>query len=518
MKSLGKLILFLIVISYKGTSAQDAQNPIIFADVPDMSMIRVGDTYYMSSTTMHMSPGGPIMKSQDLVNWTLVNYGYDLLGDQDELNLANQKNAYGHGSWASSLRFHEGSYYLSTFSSNTGKTHIYTTKDIENGPWRAHEFHPMLHDHSLFFDHGKIYIIWGSGRLHMAELKTDLSGIRAGTERILIEDATLPSLPKGTKMGLPAEGSQLFKINGMYYLFNISWPAGGMRTVIVHRARQLEGPYEGKVVLQDQGVAQGGLIDMPNGQWYAYLFQDHGAVGRIPFLVPVSWKDAWPVLGEQGKVPSKLKLPESKGLMPGIVSSDEFSRTKDQSALPLVWQWNHQPDSNLWSVTERSGFLRLKTGELTNDFLQAKNTLTQRTIGPTCSGSIAIDVSQMKDGDFAGLSLLQKNYGLLGVRMEGKDKSLVMVNAHTGIPEEVAKIALKEQRIFLKASCDFRNRKDIAQFYYSTDGSQWKAIGNELKMSYTIPHFMGYRFGLFNYASKAAGGYVDFDYFHFTTN
>lgn len=518
MKSLGKLILFLLVISYKGTSAQEAQNPVIFADVPDMSMIRVGDTYYMSSTTMHMSPGIPIMKSKDLVNWTLVNYAYDSLGDQDELNLENQKNAYGHGSWASSLRFHAGTYYLSTFSSNTGKTHIYTTKDIENGPWHAHEFHPMLHDHSLFFDHGKIYMIWGSGRLQIAELESDLSGIRVGTERTLIEDASLPSLPKGGKMGLPAEGSQLFKVNGMYYLFNISWPARGMRTVIVHRARQLEGPYEGKVVLQDQGVAQGGLIDMPNGQWYAYLFQDHGAVGRIPFLVPVSWKDAWPVLGEAGKVPSKLKLPKSKGLMPGIVSSDEFKRTKDQSALPLVWQWNHRPDSNLWSVTERSGFLRLKTGELTNDFLQAKNTLTQRTIGPTCSGSIAIDVSQMKDGDFAGLSLLQKNYGLLGIRMEGKDKFLVMLNAHTGIPEEVAKIALKEQRVMLKASCDFSNKKDIAQFYYSTDGRQWKAVGNELKMSYTIPHFMGYRFGLFNYASKAAGGYVDFDYFHLTTN
>ncbi|ULT29155.1 family 43 glycosylhydrolase [Sphingobacterium sp. E70] len=95
------------------------------------------------------------MKSQDLVNWTLVNYAYDHLADSDALNLSHHKNAYGHGSWASSLRFHEGRYYLSTFSSNTGKTHIYTTKDIENGPWRAHEFRPMLHDHSLFFDHGK---------------------------------------------------------------------------------------------------------------------------------------------------------------------------------------------------------------------------------------------------------------------------------------------------------------------------------------------------------------------------
>lgn len=503
---------------FTSASAQQAKNPIIFADVPDMSMIRVGDTYYMSSTTMHMNPGLPIMKSKDLVNWTLVNYAYNILADTDELNLSQHKNAYGHGSWASSLRFHDGKYYISTFSANTGKTHIYTTRDIENGPWEAKKFTPMLHDHSLFFENGKTYILWGGGRLHMAELAPDFSGIKPGTERILIEDASLPSLPKDGKMGLPAEGSQLFKINGMYYLFNISWPQGGMRTVIVHRAARLEGPYEGKVVLQDQGVAQGGLIDMPNGKWYAYLFQDYGAVGRIPFLVPVSWEDGWPILGVQGKVPVELNLPANKTLMPGIVNSDDFNRKKGQPALPLVWQWNHNADPDLWSVTERKGFLRLKTGKLSDDFLQAKNTLTQRTIGPTCSGSIAIDVSEMKDGDFAGLSLLQKNYGLLGVRMEGNNKSLVMVNATTGIPEEVAKISLKEQRIFLKASCDFTNRRDIAEFFYSIDGRDWTAIGTPLKMSYTIPHFMGYRFGLFNYASKAAGGYVDIDYFHIATN
>jgi len=511
------VLVFSFFAVFTSASAQQAKNPIIFADVPDLSMIRVGDTYYMSSTTMHMNPGLPIMKSKDLVNWALINYAYNSLGNTEELNLWQQKNAYGQGSWASSLRFHDGKYYVSTFSANTGKTHIYTTRDLENGPWEATEFKPMLHDHSLFFENGKAYMLWGGGRLHLAELLPDLSGLKAGTERILIEDASLPSLPKAGRMGLPAEGSQLFRINGMYYLFNISWPVDGMRTVIVHRAARLEGPYEGKVVLQDQGVAQGGLIDMPNGQWYAYLFQDHGAVGRIPYLVPVSWEDGWPVLGVQGKVPALLALPANKALMPGIVNSDDFNRNENQPALPLVWQWNHNPDPDLWSLTERKGFLRLKTGAITNDFLQAKNTLTQRTIGPTCSASVAIDVSQMKDGDFAGLSLLQKNYGLLGVRMEGNKKSLIMVNAMTGIPEEVARISLQDQHIFLKASCDFANKRDIADFFYSTDGRHWIAIGNPLKMSYTIPHFMGYRFGLFNYASKAAGGFVDIDYFHITT-
>src|SRR5919112_5456763 len=120
--------------------AQTAKNPIIYADVPDMSMLRVGDTYYMSSTTMHMSPGVPIMKSKDLVNWKLVNYAYDTLANIDELNLENGKSTYGRGSWASSLRYHNGTFYVSTFAQTTGKTHIYSTKNIEKGPWKVSSF------------------------------------------------------------------------------------------------------------------------------------------------------------------------------------------------------------------------------------------------------------------------------------------------------------------------------------------------------------------------------------------
>ncbi|MGO3805723.1 MAG: glycoside hydrolase family 43 protein [Sphingobacterium sp.] len=493
---------------------QQAKNPIIFADVPDMSMMRVGDTYYMSSTTMHMNPGLPLMKSKDLTNWELIGYGHGSLGNMDELNLNHGKNTYGRGSWASSIRFHDGTYYVSTFAQTTDKTYIYTTTDIENGPWQAHEFEPMLHDHTLFFEGDKVYMIWGAGKIQIIELKPDLSGVNLESQRVLIENATLPSTSAGKKGGLPAEGTQLFKVKGKYYLFNISWPPGGMRTVIVHRADKLGGPYEGRVVLQDKGVAQGGLIDMPNGEWYAYLFQDYGAVGRIPFLVPLKWEDGWPVLGMDGKVPMELDLPASEGLIPGVVASDEFDRKQGERALPLVWQWNHNPADHLWSVNERRGYLRLKTDRLDEHFLQARNTLTQRTIGPTCVGSTAIDVSKMKNGDFAGLSLLQKNYGLVGVRMEGNKRSLVMVNATTGMPHEVANIPVTQQRIYLRAECDFTNKKDVANFHYSLDGEKWEPIGTALKMKYTLPHFMGYRFGLFNYATKTSGGYVDFDYFH----
>jgi len=488
-----------------------AQNPIIFSDVPDMSMLRVGDTYYMSSTTMHMSPGVPIMKSKDLENWKLVNYAYNTLDDVDALNLNNGQSTYGRGSWASSLRYNKGTYYVTTFAQTTGKTYIYTTKNLEKGPWVKHSFAPSLHDHSLFFEEdGRIYLIYGNGKLNIVELKEDLSGIKPGTDRVLIENATAPS----GNGGLGAEGSQIFKVNGKYYIFNITWPAGGMRTVNIHRADKITGPYEGRVGFQDKGVAQGGLIDTPDGKWFAYLFRDFGAVGRIPYLVPVKWENGWPVIGVNGKVPEILDLPASKGLIPGIVASDEFTRKPGSVALPLVWQWNHNPDNKLWSITQRKGYLRLTTGRVDSTLLLAKNTLTQRTIGPVCTSSISMDVSHMKDGDFAGLCLLQKNFGQLGVRVNKGTKSIVMISAGSGNPVEIQSVPLSRNIVYFKAECNFKDRTDIAKFFYSFDGKAWNFIGEPLKMAYTIPQFIGYRFGLFNYATKNIGGYADFDYFH----
>jgi beta-xylosidase len=487
---------------------KQAHNPIIFADVPDMSMIRVGNTYYMSSTTMHMSPGVPLMSSKDLINWKLESYAYDTLVSNDAMNLENGQNTYGRGSWASCLRYYNGKFYVSTFAATSGKTHIYSSATIK-GSWKEISFAPAYHDHTIYFDDdGKVYMIYGGGKLSIKELKNDLSGVKEdGLNQVLIENA---SAPAGDNIMLGAEGSQLFKVNGKYYLFNIVWPKGGMRTVLVHRADKITGPYEGRVALQDLGVAQGGLIDTPDGKWFAYLFRDFGGVGRIPYLVPVTWKDGWPVLGENGKVPETLNLPVSKGLIPGLVASDEFTRAKGQPALPLVWQWNHNPDNRLWSVTERKGFLRLKTGRTDTSFVMARNTLTQRTIGPQCTGTTALDISNLKEGDFAGLCLLQKNYGLVGVQVENGKKSIVMVSVASG---KSAPVPLTQNTVYFKAECNFKDKADSAHFYYSLDGKTWKPIGTPLKMPYTLPHFMGYRLGLFNYATQTIGGFADFDYF-----
>lgn len=493
-------------------SIDTVKNPIIWADVPDPSVIRVGDTYYMSSTTMHMSPGVPIMKSPDLVNWETVSYVYDTLGSKPEQRLEDGKNEYGVGSWASSLRYHNGIYYVVFSSQTEGKTFIFQTKDMEQGPWQKHTI-PFVHDMSLLFDDdGRVYLVYGGGDIRVLELTKDATAVKPdGLNGVIIPDS---SAIAGPNIGLPAEGAHIHKINGKYYIFLITWPKGGMRTQLCYRADAITGPWEGRVVLADRGIAQGGLVDTPSGEWYALLFGDRGAVGRIPYLVPVSWEDDWPILGYEGKVPEDLGICINQKFK--IVVSDEFAKPNVQNAphhLGLTWQWNHNPDNEFWSLSERPGYLRLRTGTVCKGLLTAKNTLTQRTFGPECAGMVAIDTAHMRDGDYAGLALLQENYGFVGVKMCGSKRYIVMADGNSKSYTEVETKTATQTQLYFKAECDFRGQTDLAHFFYSLDGEQWVSIGGALQTVYTLPHFMGYRFALFNFATKAAGGYVDFDYF-----
>lgn len=870
-------------------------NPVIYSDVPDLDVIRVEDNYYMVSTTMHLSPGMPIMKSKDLVNWEIVNYCYDILDDSDELSLRNGKEAYGDGTWAASIKYHDGKFYVAAASQTTGKTYVFSTTDIENGVWKKSVLDGYNHDLSLLFDDQDdgthIYMFTGSGSVHVRELQEDAEGNvtykDGGLDKTIIENANY-----GEDINLKAEGAHAYKINGKYYIFMIQWPNGGQRQEICWRSDSLTEGWESKVVLDtgievdgqmdSAGVAQGGIVETADGDWYAPLFQDHGAVGRIPMLAKVTWEDDWPVFsiaptmdmpvsgqdeksivvsdefynGEEkapylnseadiaanteatasvlsaqaavaaapetkkttelienggfengtdgwelrtfngtasmkatsddkasgdssllvydkanttsgpmqdltGKVQPGQKLhisakvkyttgPDVRkfnvtmqygtndfdGTDPAVgyvdVKKDEWTtikadytvpqdadlsrvlvfvetswtaeqdpkndlmdfylddvsilaeeyvdpdeiiinggfddgttswegnegaileavaddgasnntsvkitdRTKTASGprqdltnklkqgqlvqvsakvkykdgpnnktfniciqngdwtgievaatanvkkgewttiegkytipndadmssssifietaysaspdkkddlfdfyvddislkklanpetvqkgendyngsnLKLEWQWNHNPNNKFWSLTERDGYLRLTTANKATGLLDARNTLTQRTYGPTCSGDIAIETANMKNGDVAGLAALQANYGYVGVKMENGQKSIVMVNADGGEAQEIKNIPIDQDRVYLRADFNFYQHADDADFYYSLDGTTWNKIGNTLNMSFTIPHFMGYRFAIFNYATQSTGGYVDVDYFH----
>ncbi len=711
-----------LIYNLPGSSLLSKNNkystPYIWTDIPDPDVIRVNDTYYMVSTTMHFTPHCPIMKSTDLVNWEIVNYVCDILDDSDASSLRNESHAYGKGTWAASIRYHKETYYVTVASYNTGKTYIFQAEDIENGPWRKYEINHVHHDQSLLFDDdGRVYMVSGAGCIYLIELTSNATSVKeGGLDRVIIKRADV-----GGQGGLPAEGSHFYKINGRYYLFLIAWPptGSGRRIELCYRADHIEGPYEGRVILDEDigfknmGVAQGGIIDTPTGDWYAVLFQDRASVGRIPVLIPMTWEDGWPVLNVKSTAPIHINLPDLRNKANGIVSSDEFyqypitknytavndirylydhlddvpvlnsdkqdtellvnnnfengtehwdntyiaslnivydetlgksvllisdrvvtasgpkqdlsdklvpggvyevsARVKymtgppekqfiislyrgegwetiqnmgsaiikkgewniingtytlpidsdlpspsifietpwisnpkkgddlmdfyvdfismiekpmmrkiktaafenapNDSRLSLIWQWNHNPDHNLWSLTERPGYLRLKSGYLCNELTDARNTLTQRTFGPVCSGTVALDTSGMKDGDFAGIAALQEIYGFVGVKVENQNKSIIMVNTASGSPNEIESIPLISDTIYLRIDFDFTDTIDQARFYYSEDEIYWYPIGDVLHMEYKLTHFTGYRFALFYFATQIVGGYADFDYF-----
>ncbi|WP_294483072.1 family 43 glycosylhydrolase [uncultured Ruminococcus sp.] len=511
--------------------AGQVANPVIWADVPDPDIIRVGDTYYMVSTTMFFTPGVPVMKSKDLVSWEICSYVYDTMADGAKQTLSNGQHDYAHGSWAASLRYNKGTFYVFFGSYGTNKSYIYKTNNIESGNWTKSEISGMYHDASILFDDdGRNYLVYGGGgEIKIKELNSQMTGFAYGAqERTIIKTGL---------SGLAGEGSHIQKINGYYYVFLIAWPNGSGRTELCYRSKSLTGSFEGKTVLNSglgtygSGVAQGGIVDTPDGNWYGLLFQDHGAVGRIPVLVPVTWQNNWPMMGVNGKAPVVLDM---SGNHTGtqLAKDDEFSYSSNK--LKLEWQWNHNPDNNYWSVTERPGWLRLKNGYTAKSIIHARNTLTMRTEGPSCSGVIKMDVSHMKPGDYAGLSAFQYNYGNVGVRVtDSGEKKIYMatngnyngnsdvMNSSDKIQEEVS---LSSNTVYLKTDFQFNtvdsnynvsNNIDKVNFYYSLDGANWKKIGTQVGMTYDLKLFTGYRNAIYSYATKSTGGYVDVDYFDY---
>jgi beta-xylosidase len=301
------------------------------------------------------------------------------------------------------------------------------------------------------------------------------------------------------------------KIGSYYYIFIICWPGSAGfdgRTEVAFRSKTIDGTYEGKVVHSSKGVAQGSVLQDAAGKWWGYLFQDNGSVGRSTWIMPVTWASDWPSFNG-GTSPTTISIDTKPSDGTGFVTNDDFNGT----GMKLEWQWNHNPDNKNWSLSARPGYYRITTSRTDAEVVNAKNTLTQRSFGPKCSGRVSLDVSGLKDGDVAGLVALQGKYGYIGVKKSGTTNTIVMVNAVTTSPVEVATAALSGNKVFLRIDMDFTNRTDKATFFYSTDSTNWKALGNTLNMSYELTHFTGYRFGLFAYSTKSAGGTADFDWF-----
>lgn len=505
-------------------------NPLFYDEFSDPDIIRVGDDFYLAGTTMHSIPGVVVLHSKDLVNWRFCSYAMDRFNMGDEFKLENGKEAYGQGIWAPCIRYHDGKFYI--FSNINGHGMQVFIADKAEGPWKHINMGGNIYDLSVLFDDdGKIYAIHKYGAVRMTEIKSDFSGFVDDSERVII--------PAGNAMG---EGHHVYKIKGKYYILSADYsPMGRMQCA---RADRIEGPYEtctvsmmetygvptGHLVrnvglgskvpesgfdfrISDGGgnymgcatIHQGGIVDTPDGEWWGLSMQDFRSVGRTTCLSPITWKDGWPYFGISGNLGRSPKTWFKPAVSATVEPHAPYDRSDNFNGKTLkpVWQWNHEPVDGKWKLA--GGRLRI-TALPAKDFLWARNTLTQRGIGPVSVTTVTLDASRLKDGDIAGLGLVNMPAAWLGVVKDGK-RLVLRRHSQAGNKTEEAPAAAM---IWLRMTGDFD--RDIARFSYSLDGRQFVDIGDEMLMPYQLKTFQGTRLGLFAYNMKGhKGGYAEFD-------
>ncbi len=550
-----KRLLFFLLAALLGGGMLNAQswtadngngtftNPLFYDEFSDPDILRVGDDYYLAGTTMHAVPGLVILHSKDLVNWENVSYCFDRFdfGD-DRFALKNHQEIYGQGIWAPCIRYANGQFYV--FSNMNGKgLQCYTAKDIK-GPWTHHNMKGNIYDLGVLFDDdGKVYAIHGYGTVKCTELKPDMSGPIEGTERVII--------PEGNGVG---EGHHMYKIDGMYYLISTDYKPNG-RT-LCSRSKSIWGPYETRVITADEtygyhaasltqvprGVKyrigedgtkfglgpldkdatactnahQGGIVQYQDGSWWALFMMDFHSIGRTVCLMPMTWKDGWPMVGLEGN----LGRAPRTWFKPGFVSvATESQQTKphapyvrsdnfDGKQLGRIWQWNHNPEEKMWSL--KGGKLRLNSMPA-EQLMWARNTLTQRVIGPNSVTTVELNVKGLKDGDVAGLGNINVPCSWIGVVKKGNALTLRCFEQLTNDTVD-ASVSLPNGKIWLRSIGDYDN--DQAQYAYSTDGKTFQILGRMMPLSYQLISFQGSRHALFAFnVGGKNGGYAEFDNF-----
>ena len=517
-------------------------NPLFYDEFSDPDILRVGDDYYLAGTTMHTVPGLVILHSKDLVNWENVAYCFDRFDfPEDRFALKNQEEIYGQGIWAPCIRYANGQFYV--FSNVNGKgLQCYTAKDI-HGPWEHHNMQGNIYDLGVLFDDdGKIYAIHKYGEVHCTELKPDMSGPVEGTDRVII--------PEGSGIG---EGHHIYKIDGMYYLISTDYRPNG-RT-LCSRSKSIWGPYETRVITADEtygyhaasitqwrgrivpdgsnfrlgpvdkdatactNAHQGGIVQYKDGSWWALFMQDFHSIGRTVCLMPMTWVDGWPMVGfkgNYGRAPRTWFIPGTAhgsygiGGQPADTPHAPYVRSEnfDGKQLGRIWQWNHNPDDRMWSL--KGGRLRLQS-QPAEQLMWARNTLTQRVIGPQSITTVELYTKGMKDGDVAGLGNINVPCSWIGIVKNGKALTLRCFEQLTNDTVNVP-VDLIDGKIWLRMNGDFDN--DQAQYAYSTDGINFQTLGRMMPLSYQLTTFQGSRHALFAFNKNGKnGGYAEFDNF-----
>ena len=503
-------------------------NPLFYDEFSDPDIIRVGEDFYSTGTTMHSMPGLPVLHSRDLVNWRFLSYASDELDLGPAYRLEGGQSIYGQGHWAPSFRYHDGTFHI--FSNVNGQTTQHYTAHSAYGPWTRARMKKSLHDLSVLFDDdGKVYVVWGYQEIHLAQLDGALLDIVPGTERVII--------PRGAGMG---EGLHFYKLDGKYFITSAEWD--GMRMAAA-RAPSLDGPWEvNRAISVDEdfglikgrrtkgkappfeitapepalrgwgSLHQGGLVQTPAGEWWGFSMYDANSIGRLTALSPITWKDGWPYFGLPGNLTRTPRVWVKPATRERVAPTAPYQRSDDFSAARLqpIWQWNHVPVNGKWSLTERPGFLRLH-GLPAPDLLAARNTLTQRAVGPRSTATVVLDTKGLQTGDVAGFALLTRPYGWIGVERNAEELLLTRFDEQQGQELNVAtSVPLHAERVWLRAECDFL--KEEQRLSYSTDGVHFSPLGGAFVTAYQLITFQGVRYSLFAFNRNGReGGFADFD-------
>ncbi|MCM0638575.1 family 43 glycosylhydrolase [Cellulomonas wangsupingiae] len=493
-------------------------NPVVWQDFADGDIIRVGDAYYYSASTMHYSPGAPILRSYDLVSWEYAGHSVPRLDFDDAKYDLTGGSRYVKGIWASTLNYRPSNrtyYWYGCTEFN--RTYVYTASAVD-GTWtKKARINSCYYDAGLLIDDDDtMYLAYGNGTISVAQLNAD------GTQQVRAQQVYQTPSDIGT-----LEGARFYKKDGYYYIW-LTRPANGQ---YVLRSRSPFGPYEQRRVLLDLpgpisggGVPhQGGIVQTQNGDWWYMAFTDAYPGGRMPTLAPLTWTDGWPAVttvnGRWGTTYPRPAISTTRTVQP-MTGRDTFSGTR----LGPRWEWNHNPDTSRFSVGDG---LRLQTASVTDDLYAARNTLTHRIQGPTSTATVELDYSAMAAGDRAGLAMLRQSSAWIGVVKGSNGATRVVMRdgltmssswATTSTGSERASADVSGGRIWLRTSADIRPGSGRqATFSYSTDGTTFRPLGPAFTLNNEWQFFMGYRFGIFNHATTALGGAVTVRSFDLTT-
>ncbi|KAF5337608.1 hypothetical protein D9758_014917 [Tetrapyrgos nigripes] len=486
-------------------------NPVLWEDLADLEVIRVDNAFYYTASTMHYSPGAPILRSFDLVNWEYIGHSVPSLDfDSSAYDLASGTQAYVKGIWASTLQHRPSTgtfFWLGCIEFS--RTYVYTAPAI-TGPWnKASTLNTCYYDAGMLIDDDDtIYVAFGQTTISVAQLSADgLTEVR----HQVVYNSTVGTL----------EGSRFIKRNGVYYILVTGPPD---KEYVLRSTSGPFGPYtiQSLVLVVSPPVSsggsphQGGFVETQNGDWFYMAFIDAYPGGRMPVLAPVTWDSAgWPsVQLQNGGWGASYPSPLPAQPVTSPVGTDTFS----SSSLSPQWEWNHNPDNSAWQLNNG---LVLRTATVTSDLYAARNTLTHRILGPKSSGTILLDFTNMQDGDKAGLAMFRDISAWIGMQQTGNTRELVMVSGlsmgptsnppweTTNTGSVVATASISGTQVWLRATADIAPAgTKIATFSYSTDGQSFTNLGGSFTMNTDWEYFIGYRFGIFNYATKALGGSV----------